>query len=599
MLTNSERLHNTLVGTWQDYARAFYAMPPRGSRKQNEWQSDVRNGYVFEQIMTLHPRLIDQDYGVNIMPLEKGISREHLRTIEKGVGHWLWRDNHLERQSKFVLPLQICGIGWTKTVWKWRRLPRTVRSTPEQMMQGQPAQSTIFDVVDDRPSMVVPHPFDVLWDPNATMLEEARWIIHRVFIPKSQLFARRRRVDSDGRTVGAYDNVSEVKGSGQDRDASMPNELPEHVVERRKNNVEVLEFYDMERNRVVTIANRSVVLRDIENPYPYGEHPFSAATTQTDIARLDGISEVKMLESLQTMLWLVENQRLDNTRLSMDTVLMIRDTVENFDELQIRPGAKWPVANPSGDIVPLQMPQPQLASMQDIESLRGRLQSITGMTYLTGGDPSAMGVNQNTASGIMAIQEEAKERVGLRASLVRSQAYDRHVNLSLLLAAQYLTEPFIVGGKDHVVDPIEVTWEMFQPRMWARSKTLTDTMSRSMNQQNAQMGIQSIAALMNLGIQFPDGTMPNPEPFLEMMAESMDKEVEAFKMPVPPADPNAGAPHPVQKLMESINYRDLPPVAQSQLLHQAGLDATGVAPTPEQQLAQVPDAGPNAPQPQH
>lgn len=541
-----ENLQGGYIEEWQENARAFYAMASKGAVRKAPWQSDTRNPYVFEQIMTLLPRLVDPRPRFDFIPQTPGAGREQVRASEHTVDYYMWRDNFNVQQARLMLPTCIFGVGWMKTSWKFRQVDRLIAAKPHEILAppygpGLPPLREEKVTVDDRAIGTVCHPYDVLWDPQAVTMETADWVAHRVFMSHDQLRAKRRRKDPrTGRMIGLYENVDEVGESMRERDWQLPNEVPQHVEERRKKDqVEVIELWSRSRDRLYVIANRSIVLRDIRNPLLHADLPFSSAITQPDILKLVGISEVSMLTSLQQMLWLLENQKLDNTRLNMDTVLLIRDTVENFDELIIEPGARWPVMNPQGDVQPLQMPQPQLAATSDIESLRARLQAITGMTYLSGASGGNMGVDQNTATGIMSLQEESNRRVDFRLGLVRSLCYERHADQTLQLAQQFMTSPITHRPDGRHGEVVQIDPTLIAQKMWVRSTLLTDTLSKSIKSQNANTALAAIQPF--LGTPLPNGKQLNPVPAFELLAQSMDTDLEEWMQDPPPVDPSAMA----------------------------------------------------------
>jgi hypothetical protein len=73
---------------------------------------------------------------------------------------------------------------------------------------------------------------------------------------------------------------------------------------------EVVEYWTCER--LITVVNQTVVVRDDPNPFWHGELPFTVATTLPDLFTVQGISEVETIIDLARALTRSMNQRLDN-----------------------------------------------------------------------------------------------------------------------------------------------------------------------------------------------------------------------------------------------------------------------------------------------
>lgn len=542
-VTEGEQNQQQYVDPWVESYRSFMALASATKQRKSrrpQWQSDIRNPYVYEQFMTLLPRMVDPNFKVDLIPQQIGTPRQSLRAGEKLIEHTLRRDLWFTKQAQLMQITMLFGIGWVKTSWLYEEKMRRRRSTAMEQAMGAGAFQDILVPINDRATNTVCHPFDVLWPARALTLETAGWVIHRYFDTVPNIRKKARKRGEDGRLMGLYDNTDQVQGGAKQRDHQLPNEIeiPKLVTGRMLGNeVEVIELYSRERDRLYTVVNRQIVLRDVRMPFWHGDVPMSMAITQPDVQQLVGINETHMLQSLQRMLWLLENQRLDNTRISMDIVLLIKDTVEDIGDFVLEPGAKWPVTN-MNDVQPLTMPQPQVASSQDLEMLRGRMQALSGMTYLGGADQGAMGVNQNTASGLMAIQEESNRRVDFRLQLVRELCYQRVCDQTLALAQQFMDEPVVLPVDGRTQEMLTVTPELIGPKMWAHSRVLSDSLSKTLKGNNANQMMQSVAALMSAPIQTPLGPKNvSPYPVLELAAESIDRDVNDFLVDPPAPDP--------------------------------------------------------------
>lgn len=544
-VAGAEELHNRLVPQWSENYRAFRTMPTRGSVKRKEdWQSDVRTPYIAEQVLTMLPRLVEGRPRVDIIKQSPDVSPDVVRGQRQYLNHALWQDGFALKAARWALNDLLFGVGWSKQSYLHTTKIRDALDRRTGLHVERPV------VTANRPTMTIGHPFDVMADPKAVTQETARFFVWRTMTTVKQVHAnRRRRVRTrDGleRWAGRYENTEHVKSFGRGRDRVLPNEIdvPEHVDARCSNGaVEILEILDVELDHVFVVANRQVVLRCQRMPWWHGEAPVACAVTTPDVAVLHGIAEVDWMLPLQEMLHKLENQKLDNQRLQMDLVLLIRDTVMDMDDYQLGPGAKWPVQN-MDDVQVLQYPQPQLASIQDLEMLRGRLQAIIGTAYMTGGENSNM--DQNTASGLLSIIEEGNRRVDFRMNLMKI-AYERALQQMLSDGAQFLEDAIYVPGGTRGQDPIPVSPEELAAKSWVRVTLGSETGMKSLRQQMAQNFAMAAQQLVGTPIPTAEGMRTfNPYPIVEMLAESTDRDVEdllydqqQFAAVTAPTDPAA------------------------------------------------------------
>lgn len=531
-LTAAEERHNTLVPVWLENYRAFKAQATSATPTDKaSWQSDVKSPYVAEQVLTMLPRMVEGKPSVDILRQDPATPA----AVARAQRHWMTNNLHLDsfpqKAARLALHTILFGAGWSKQSYLYEYVNRDVLNRQTGLREDTRI------VTADRPTTSIPHPIDVLPDPSAQVLETARFVILRTMSTVGQVKAkerrkvRRRGPDGTERDVwvGMYSNTDEVKAWGRGEDFQRPDgDVPSYVSSRAGGGrVEVLELLDKELDRVITVVNRQIVVRDQRMPWWHGQLPVALAVATPDVSSLQGISEVDWIRPMQEMLWLLENQRLDNTRLQMDMVMLVRDTLMDIDDYALAPGEKWPVQQ-MDDVQFLQYPQPQLASFQDIESIRGRLQAIIGSAFMTGGDSSSMGVNQETASGLMSIIEEGNRRVDFRMNMM-AMCYERILMQHLSDGAQFLEDAMFVPGAKRGSDPIPVSPDTLGAKAWVRVSLGSDTGLKSLRQQMAQGLIMASAQFQGVPLPTPEGVMQfNNTPILEVLADAYDRDPEEF-----------------------------------------------------------------------
>lgn len=540
-LSNAEELHKRLVPGWLENYRAFKAMRTSATPTDKEdWQSDVRSPYVAEQVLTMQPRLVEGRPAVDVLRQDPATPEEVAKAQGRFLSHNLWLDQFPMKAARGALHTVLFGVGWAKQSYAFDQRMRDVVNRQTGQVEREPL------TIRNGPTSSMPHPINAMWDPSAETFETARYVIFRTMSTVGQVRAKERKKvrvrDASAPNGyreewrGIYSNTEHVHGggsTGQRNEDRFPNQLdvpdePEYVKSMVKGaKVELLEVLDKELDHVFTVANRSVLLRDQCMPWWHGQIPAACAVTTPDVGTLHGIAEVDWIRPLQEMLWLLENQRLDNTRLQMDMVLLVRDTLMDIDDYQLAPGAKWPVQQ-MDDVSVLQYAQPQLASFTDIESIRGRLQAIIGSAFMTGGDTGAMGVNSETASGLLSIIEEGNRRVDFRMNLMR-MFYERILQQHLSDAAQFMEDAVFVPGARRGADPIPVSPETLAAKAWVRVTLGSESGNRSFKQQMAT-GILT-AAQMFRGAPLPTENgmrLFNDEALIDIIADAWEKEPDEF-----------------------------------------------------------------------
>ena len=182
-------------------------------------------------------------------------------------------------------------------------------------------------------------------------------------------------------------------------------------VDRTQNLIEVLEYWTPER--VITVANRTILLKDRPNPFWNGRLPFVVCSSMPDAFQIPGLSVVEALGQLQEMLWTLQNQRLDVVRMLANLITLIRSDVDDPEAFEWAPNAQWFVEDP-GQVDTLKI-DPTVANitLQAEQLLKGDLQNIMGgLPYSSGADSQT--IDQQTATGVSIITTIAQRLIQAR-----------------------------------------------------------------------------------------------------------------------------------------------------------------------------------------
>lgn len=357
-----------------------------------------------------------------------------------------------------------------------------------------------------------------------------KWCFHRVIRDLDYL----KRMQKEG----YYKNIDQVE-AGMNVETPTKERLElikmgstEYTQEELKNAVEILEYW--EDDRVVTIANREVIIREDRNPFFHGEKPFVHIINIPIPHEFFGKGEVEPLERLQHELNAKRNQRIDIVNLVMNPVLkLIRGKGVNLDDLQnIGPGA---VIRMNEDAVfPLNIPDVKASAYNEEEMVKRDMQDASGMyDYARGATP----VRRETATAITSLQEMANQRFQERLKLIIEMGILEVVRKMVALNQQYMTVPTLIPivGKGKGVDFMEVTPEDIQGQFDFIIKTPLTSPEVSKGVERRQL-IELLGVLTNAQ-QFVPGI--NMREILVKICEAFGwKDIDKI---IPPLPKNTGA----------------------------------------------------------
>ena len=450
----------------------------------------------------------------------------------------------------------ICGISVLKDYWDEER--RTVtRLVPEEIaihdasgvqidsIVTHSEQVTKDTLVCDDACSEVRDVRDFFWPSQASTVKRAEYLIDRTW----ESFPSLKRKEK----VGLYSNVDKLKESNSIAQLKKVSEREQRLrgIDRTRDLVEVLEYWTPER--VITVGNRTVLLRDDPNPFWNGRLPFVVCSAMPDAFQIPGISVVEALAQLQEMRWTLQNQRMDVVRMLSNLITIIRSDVDDPDAFEWAPNAQWFVEDP-GQVDTLKIdPTVAQITVQSEGMLKGDLQNIMGGLPMASGADSQT-IDQQTATGVSIITTIAQRIIQSRKQHYL-WAYADLGKHFLLLYQQFLRDDRVVkvlgleGAKAYrKISPLEI-----QGDFDVMIDVTSDSLLRQERRAEAQSLLQIAAQTQMVFAQ--SGAPLNLKAFMERTLDAYDiPDKERFFMPsqvgaasagMPPAGPGPGqAPAP-------------------------------------------------------
>lgn len=266
-------------------------------------------------------------------------------------------------------------------------------------------------------------------DPIADSIENARYVIHRVYRDKSHIqdffdkgIYKKPPQDVWDSFISDYQSLKRLETIGLGPGGSLS--------AQEANTIQLLEVWT--DKMIVTVAGGDesigILLRAEANPYMHAEKPFVRIVDHLVPHEFWGIGELEPLEGLQDVLNKVWNSRIDNVKLVLNTMfLAVMDYVVDPSDLQVRPGGIIRVR----EGVPLdqaiksldlgEVTQSSYAEAQEIERM---VQQVSGVSPYTSGSEGTQAYNR-TATGVALISEQGNTRFSHKIRIAELTGFKR------------------------------------------------------------------------------------------------------------------------------------------------------------------------------
>lgn len=541
VFTRADKGHDAFVSKC-DRLHEVYRGEYKPTDDGNEWQSQLHPAEVFQQVETLYVNLIDDDLqgrveadgpeGVAGAPIMEEVVEEYRRKDERNAKEAPWIKQGL------VMP-------WSpgKISYRYEHGPR-MRTEWTQVVPGEWKKRRVSkDVCSwDQPVFTPINARDFWVDPSASYLEEAGYAFHRIYTTMTHLRAWEKLKNPEtGEPL--YHNIDLVPASiNPSNDRSAGTDSASHWQPDTTGKIELIEYWT--RDRLITVANRRVVIRDEPHPFDHGELPFVVFTSQNDLYTIKGFSEVEHLEDLQLASWAALNQMVDGIRFVANPVVI--DPNPDERDLRVFPGARI-----KGTPQTLQTWQPDVRFIEALTAMRTVVE--TYMAQTTGADPFLSGsgggdsVDPKTATEFYGKQQAASRKLIAkrnRLSGARMRAGQQEMSLIQQLADKPVAVP-IKGQKN--------AWQWRHPHELVGNFTYRiDDAAESLNQAQKRSEAQLLVGMITSPTFMPvlqqAGKIVDANEILEYLADAFDRPdipnwvTDAPPPPMPPVP--GGSPLP-------------------------------------------------------
>ena len=530
--------------------------------------------------------------------------------------------NHLWKHHDFRTPFRravkdflIFGHGWVKVGWKFVEQEQTItdneregliqqaideatmfaRQNPEQALELPTDEEIIANVpesimriVEDQPFVERVSPFDVYVDPEATCLEDAKWIAQRIIRPLEMAKEDKRYKPAARKRLNLSNVESEVRYTEADDDKR------QYVDER----VVIWEYYDVTANTLAVYAEDGdeFLIDPIEMPYAYGQ-PFAMLRNYDVPDKFYPMGDLEALEPLQLELDKTRSQLMNDRKRYARKYLYHersfgpegREALESEDD-----GRLVPVVDENKPLSEVVMPMPQVPVSPEIynysQIIENDINTVSGISeYARGAMPEIR--RTATEASIVADAQNARSADKLAIVEIATSLVARRV---VQLMQQFMTGEQMarvaMKGGDSVFVPY-TREEIVGEYDYSVQAGSTQPMNETIRKQQAISLMNAVAPLVGtvidpaalamhvlefgFGIQDPDKFLMQQAP-PQMMGE--EEEVPPEEGGVPPEMMGAGPPIPAEMIAGVPPSPELfaptggiPPEILAQLQNQMGL----------------------------
>jgi hypothetical protein len=416
---------------------------------------------------------------------------------------------------------------------------------------------------------------DFFVDDSATTLENARFAGYRYLGDKEAMLAE-EVLDENGDLVKKYKNLENLSTGTASGNApeSMDKANKESLMgsvssKNEERQIEVILIYYMEtgKEKIVEIANRTTIIREVDTPYQQEEMeqdvevigldgapiqqkktieaikpfmPFAILRNTIDSSLFFGTGDVEVIIDRQETLNDVENLDLDNLHYLNNVMWRIDPAYEDMaGEIESTPGIVIPI--PRYGLEPITKPQMTADLDAKKQEIKDEMRRATAADeVIQGAAPTG---SRTTATEIAQVSNQAMTRFQTKVTNLESEGFAQLGSVLFKMAQIFTDQDTVV----RIVGEEGVTFKDFDPFEFSgyyEPHVKLDSTVKRMKEERGMKDNQLFQLLVN------NPAIPNQEAVIRMIGKSLDANEEdinkLFEVPAqmmqPPVDPNAQPP---------------------------------------------------------
>lgn len=418
--------------------------------------------------------------------------RDIADNVQRLVSDQLEKNKFGATYESFVKQLLLYGTSYlyvdykVKWDWVWERVPKVTKTVDEFGINHEKIEyvnEKNYKITERRPNITWLDILDVFPQQDHARVEDQNpGICIRRFMDRKE-FERMcegpQPYFSNKEAALATGATNKYQQSRQFRKVARG-----EVSNRTPTDIELLEWwmkYDLDGDGIdeecqIIIANRTVVVRAVQNPYYHQKRPIIKVCFCKVPGEWYGVGLIEPVMSLINQLTTVRRQRLDNITLILNRMWKVKSTAD-VDPTKL-------IATPNGiilvdnmdDVMPLEVQDVTQSAYQDCNQILNDIFSATVPQALTGSIDDMKGTGSIGVGAVRANISQAMEKFATAAKSIEDEGIKEMLNLCYSLDLQYLNTDEIIRafyGK-LFPDPTIVTPEMIRASVTFRMTVLSE-----------------------------------------------------------------------------------------------------------------------------
>lgn len=418
---------------------------------------------AFQLIEIATPKLIsflsNTDTIFDAEPLDKK-DQPIADNIQRLLSDQLAQNNFNDTYENFVKQLLMYGTSYlyvdykVKWNWVWERVPKKTTTVDEFGINHTSVEyidEKVYKITERRPNIQFLDILDVFpQQDHAKVDDQYPGICVRRFMDRKEF---ERMCDSPNPYFGNKEAALATGTSAKYQESrqfrkSARGETSTYA----PTDIELLEWwmkYDLDGDGIdeecqIIIANRTVVVRAIANPYYHQKRPIIKVCFCKVPGEWYGVGLIEPVISLINQLVTVRRQRLDNVTLILNRMWKVRSTAD-IDPTKL-------IATPNGvilvdnmdDIAPLEVNDVTQSSSADCNQILNDIFAATVPQSLTGSIDDMKGSGSIGVGAVRANIAQALEKFATAARAIEDEGIKNVLELSYALDLQYLNTDEII-----------------------------------------------------------------------------------------------------------------------------------------------------------
>lgn len=476
------------------------------------------------------------------------------KAAQRALNIWRRVDHRDEKETQLALNACIFGTAPFKSIWDYSDAMVKRREVKKAFLGVGPTKYVVqeqLEILTDQPSLIPWDPFDFAWDPRAAGVDDMRYAIFFSYPSKPELMAMQAK--------GVYSNIDDLSPANNQQARQFQRVGKDRDLEGC---IEVAEIWDKEQNRQVSIANRTTVICDRDNPYWHGQIPGGVCSTQPNLWTLDGTSEVEVIAAIQQEMHSFRENWIFDAKLATKLVAFIDSSIPATEMDKINnslmvddgrpvqiiptdPGSNPPTFwNPGAALVPL--------GEQIINALKTDMDDMSGVNQYISGQAES-DVDPKTATEVTQLATASQRRINAKKNqlgygFLRATTFDAK-NMKQFMSTDkplmirmdgYVPDADITGADPSATFPdSDYSWSAIEPQdvIDAEFEVLISDADESLDEQAQRtqwLTLFNTFAMAAPAVFPPGSAAPNWAKMAEKILEVFDVETPSDYITEPP-----------------------------------------------------------------